>query len=102
MKELVKEKLRHIADELQRSLDAIDNEDHCLLSDFEMLFVVFYNLLFRPVASHPALVGKTPRSFNCGEEKGPGGGAYPFRHPFGSLFDILFAGVHFLPRKSSA
>lgn len=35
MKELVKEKLRHIANELQRSLDAIDNEDHCLLSDFD-------------------------------------------------------------------
>lgn len=35
VKELLKQHLRRIAGSLQRSLEAIDNENHCLLSDFD-------------------------------------------------------------------
>jgi diadenylate cyclase len=41
MKELVKKQLRQIADELQRSLKFIDDENHCLLSDFDEIREMF-------------------------------------------------------------
>jgi diadenylate cyclase len=44
MKELVKQQLRHIADELQRSLDVINDEDHCLLSDFDDIREMFKHM----------------------------------------------------------
>lgn len=37
MKELVKQHLHHIADKLQRSLEEIEDEHHCLLTDFHMI-----------------------------------------------------------------
>jgi uncharacterized protein (TIGR00159 family) len=41
MKELVKQQLRHIADEIQRSLDVLNDENHCLLSDFDEIREMF-------------------------------------------------------------
>ncbi len=35
MKQHLKEKLEQIADRIQRGLDILDNEDHCLLGEFE-------------------------------------------------------------------
>jgi diadenylate cyclase len=41
MKELLKQHLCRITNELQRSLGAIDNENHCLLSDFNEIHESF-------------------------------------------------------------
>lgn len=37
MKDQIKQLLRHIADEIKRSLSVIDIESHCLLSDFDQI-----------------------------------------------------------------
>jgi diadenylate cyclase len=41
LKELVKQQLRRIADQIQRSLDVLNDEDHCLLSDFDEIREMF-------------------------------------------------------------
>jgi diadenylate cyclase len=41
LKVQMKQTLRHIADELERSLSAIDNEHYCVLSDFNLIHESF-------------------------------------------------------------
>jgi diadenylate cyclase len=41
LKELVKQQLRRIADQIQLSLDVLNDENHCLLSDFDEIREMF-------------------------------------------------------------